>query len=98
MQELAELSAETRDVALSRFRLLESHLEQHRSSRQTREFPFGRRKFVGAVTPNSEQTFTPHSALTYRLALLWSPHMPVVQQAIEHGGDGGAIRAVGEPN
>jgi hypothetical protein len=42
MQELAELSAETRDIA---FRLLEPHLEQHRSSRQTREFPFGRRNF-----------------------------------------------------
>jgi hypothetical protein len=38
MQELAELSAETRDIALSRFRLLEPHLEQHQSSRQTREF------------------------------------------------------------
>jgi hypothetical protein len=31
MQELAELSAETQDIALSRFRLIESHLEQHRS-------------------------------------------------------------------
>jgi hypothetical protein len=40
MQELAELSAETRDIALSRFRLLEPHLERHRSSRQAREFPF----------------------------------------------------------
>ena len=47
MQELAELSAETRHIALSRFRLLEPHLEQHRSSRQTREFPFGRRNFFG---------------------------------------------------
>jgi hypothetical protein len=43
MEELAALSAETQDIALSRFRLLEPHLEQHRSSRQTREFPFGRR-------------------------------------------------------
>jgi hypothetical protein len=66
MQELAELSAETWDIALSRFRLLEPHLEQHRSSRQTREFPFGRRNCFG-VTPNSEQTFTPLSALTYIL-------------------------------
>jgi hypothetical protein len=44
-QELAELSAETRDIALSRFRVLEPHLEQHRSSRQTREFPFRRHNF-----------------------------------------------------
>jgi hypothetical protein len=43
MEELAELSAETRDIALSRFRLLEPHLEEHRSSQQTREFPFERR-------------------------------------------------------
>jgi hypothetical protein len=47
MQELAELSAEARDIALSRFRLLEQHLEQHRSSRQTREFRFGLRNFFG---------------------------------------------------
>jgi hypothetical protein len=40
MQELAELSAQARDIALSRFRLLEPHLEQHRSSRQTRKFAF----------------------------------------------------------
>ena len=45
MQEQAELSAETQDIALSRFRLLEPHLEQHRSSRQPREFSFGRRNF-----------------------------------------------------
>jgi hypothetical protein len=45
VQELAELSAETRDIALSCFRVLEPHLEQHRSSRQTREFPFGRHNF-----------------------------------------------------
>ncbi len=32
-QELAELSAETRDIALSHFRLLEPHLEQDRSLR-----------------------------------------------------------------
>jgi hypothetical protein len=43
VQELAELSAEVRDIAFSRFRLVEPHLEQHRSSRLTREFPFGRR-------------------------------------------------------
>jgi hypothetical protein len=68
MQELAELPAETRDIALLRFRLLERHLEQHRSSRQTREFPFGRRtaQLFLAVTPNSEQRFTPNSTLTYR--------------------------------
>jgi hypothetical protein len=61
MQELAELSAETRDIALSRFRLLEPHLEQHRSPRQTREFPFRTAQLVLAVTPNS--------ALTYRLSV-----------------------------
>jgi hypothetical protein len=40
MQELAELSAQARDIALPRFRLLEPHLEQHRSWRQTRKFAF----------------------------------------------------------
>jgi hypothetical protein len=33
------------------FRLLEPHLEQHRSSRQAREFPFGRRNSFGLLRP-----------------------------------------------
>jgi hypothetical protein len=41
------------------------HHEQHRSSRQTREFPFGRRNFL-AVTPNSAQRFAPHYAPSYK--------------------------------
>jgi hypothetical protein len=34
----SQAPAETRDIALSRFRMLEPHLEQHRPSRQMREF------------------------------------------------------------
>jgi hypothetical protein len=39
MQELADLSAEIWNIALSRFRLLEPHLEQHRSLRAIVGFP-----------------------------------------------------------
>jgi hypothetical protein len=65
MQELAELSAEARDIALSRFRLLEPHLEQHRSSRQMREFPFGRRSFFWLLRQIASKHLRHNSALTY---------------------------------
>jgi hypothetical protein len=60
MQELAELSAETRDIALTRFRSA-SIVAVHAG------VPFRTAQLVLAVTPNSEQTFTPHSALARRL-------------------------------
>jgi hypothetical protein len=49
MQELAELSAETRDIALSRFRLLEPHLEQQSIVAADVGVPFGRRNFFGLL-------------------------------------------------
>jgi hypothetical protein len=64
MQELAELSAETRDTALSHFRLLErlnlslSSIDRCEWSRQTAGFPF-LRNVVLAVTPHSALTYTP---------------------------------------
>jgi hypothetical protein len=56
-RELAELSAETRDIALSRFRPLEPHLEQHSVVAADAGVPFRTAQLVLAVTP--------HSALTY---------------------------------
>ena len=43
MLELAELSAETRDIALTRFRLLETDTLSRIDRRSRREFPFGPR-------------------------------------------------------
>jgi hypothetical protein len=59
------LAAATQDIALSRFRLLEPHLAQHRSSRQTRESPFGRRNFFWLLRQIASGDLR-HSVLTYR--------------------------------
>jgi hypothetical protein len=57
MQELAELSSETRDIALSRFRLPEPHLEQHRIVAADAGVPFRTAQLFLTVTPNSALTY-----------------------------------------
>jgi hypothetical protein len=61
MQELAELSAETQDIALSRLNHTLSSIDR----RGRRRSALSDGATFLAVTPNSEQRFTPHSALTY---------------------------------
>jgi hypothetical protein len=85
MPELAELAAEAQDIALSRFRLLEPHLAQHRSSRQTQEFPFGWRNLFWLLRQIASKDLR-HSVLTYSQSqgAFVSKHSTAIQKRRKH--------------